>query len=310
MRRAAVYSAEVDFQAGRETSRSAVVTTGENISMTGRVAWSPDGRRIAFVRMGPASSATSNAIVLRDLRTGDEHQIAVSLGRVQLLEWPTSASVVVIGYDRGVESRYRVDLTTGKTALIDRLIGYDEAPQHSMETRRSYLIRVDSAMGTAAVVARDDGTTTDRVLFQERLIWRAALSPNGKHIGIVALPSATQSTVYVGILSATDSGHIRVVRTATGSRQIGNQLEWTPDSQTLAFVEHDIDAQTATLWKVGVAADTAVAVTTLAGASPAYAKISPDGSHVGYISLSGPRRLELWAMPNLPSSSRSTDRRP
>jgi hypothetical protein len=209
---------------------------------------------------------------------------------------------MIAGYDRGIQARYRIDLTSGRETLVDRLVGYDEIPQRSPDSRREYVVRMDSAADSAALIARVVGTTQDVVLFRERRIERAVLSPDGQYVGVVGKPNADERTGYVAIVP-TAGGRPRIVHRAALPRRLGLQLDWTPDSRFLAFIEHDIEARAADLWKVGASADSAERVTRLS-ASPAYARISPDGHHLAYVDLAGPNVRELWAMENLPTSDR------
>jgi len=305
--RAAIYSLAVDFESGRVTAPSSVVAAGEEISMLGRVAWSPD-RRIAFVRNAPTAGTAASVIVFRDVRSGEEHQMPVSLSGVRLLDWSRDGrSLSVAGYDRGIQARYRLDLSTGKQTFIDRLVDYDEIPQASPNTRREYVVRMDSAADSSALVARENGTTHEMVLLREKRIWRAVLSPDGKYVGVVGLPYADARSAYVAIVPAA-GGPARIVHRTAQPRTLGLQIDWTPDSRFLTFIEHDTGAHIAELWKIGVSADSAERVTQLQGASPAYARMSPDGHHVGYVSMVGANVRELWAMENLPGSGRSGDR--
>lgn len=307
-RQAAIYSLAVDFESGRVTAPSSVVAAGENVSMVGRVAWSPDGRRIAFVRDGLTTGAPPSAIVFRDVRSGEEQQIPVALNGVQLLDWSAdSRSLVVAGYDRGVQSRYQLDLSTGKASFIDRLVGDHEIPPASPSNRRDYIVRMDSAADSVALVVLESGTARESVVLREKRIYRAVLSPDGKYVGVVGTPYGDGRSAYVAIVPVA-GGPPRIVYRSPQPRGLGSQLDWTPDSRFLAFVEHDSKAGVAELWKVAANADSAERVTRLAGESPAYARISPDGHHVGYVSLVGANVRELWAMENLPASGRPDDR--
>ena len=233
----------------------------------------------------------------------------VPLSGVQLLDWPRDGrSLSVAGYDRGVQARYRIDLGTGKQTFVDRLVEYGDIPQASPSTRREYVVRLDSAADSAALVAREAGSTLEVVLLREKRLGRVVLSPDGKYVGVVGSASVDGRAAYVAIVPAA-GGPPRIVHRTSQPRRLGFQVDWTPDSRFLTFVEQDVGAHIAELWSVGVSADFAQRVTALVGTSPAYARISPDGHHVGYVSLVGPDIRELWAMENLPGSERSGDRR-
>jgi hypothetical protein len=298
--RVAVFATALDVQAGRAVESPTVIATGTDIAETGRVAWSPDGQRVVFVRVPRSRSAALTELVLRDVSSGAEHQIPLALSETAILDWAADGrSITVSGYERGRQSRYRVDLAAGKTELLDRLVGYNDIPQQSPDGRLEYVVRADSARDSAFVIVRQRGASEERVLFRERQIWRVLLSPDGKHLGIVGLPYADARSNYIAIVP-TFGGATRVVHSTSRPRFIGQQLNWTPDSRFLLFLQHDIATKTYEFWKAASVADSAQRIVSGNYPAPAYTRLAPDGRRIAYTSLAGPSVSELWAMENSP----------
>ncbi len=310
MRRVAVGAMTLDVEAGRALEPPTVVAAGDDIAETGRGAWSPDGQRLVFVRVLRSPSAGLTALVFRDVTSGAEHQMSLALSMTEILEWaPDGRSITVSGYERGRQGRYRVDLATGRAELLDRLVSYTDIPQPSPDGRLEYVVRADSASDSAFVIVRQRGATEERVLFRERRISRIVLSPDGKHLGVLGVPHVDARSNYIAIVP-TFGGATRVVHNAPRPRYIGIQLNWTPDSRFLLFVQHDVATQTYEFWKAAPAADSTQRIVSGNYPAPAYARLAPDGRRIAYTSLAGPNVSELWVLENLSSSRREAALRP
>jgi len=302
MRRVAIRSMSLDVDAGRALTPAVVEASGTGLLETGRVAWSPDGRRLAYIRIPRSSGAGLTALVLRDIGAGVEHQMALPLRRTEMRDWSADGrSITVVGYERGAQGRYRVDLTTGSVELLDRLVGYTDVPQPSPDGRLEYAVRVDSTTDSATVVVRPRGSPGEaRVLFRDRRIGRIALSPDGKYLGVQGATDAELQRTYVAILP-TSGGATRVLRIGPRPHRASASLDWTPDSRVLLFSAIDIAAHTYEFWKGMPSADSAQRIVAL-DVPAAYARLSADGRHVAFVSLDGPSVQELWVLENVPRS--------
>ena len=140
---------------------------------TAQPAWSPDGRYLAYIGLrGPAASGFgAYALVVRDLTTGDERQLANGLNFfLTAPKWrPDGSEILLNATDaRGRSSYYRVNVNTG--TAVPTVSGGNGAYAWAANgravlhvlSRGGPLSRYDLASGRTAVVltAEDAGVTS------------------------------------------------------------------------------------------------------------------------------------------------------
>jgi len=96
-----LYVGEINIETGKVLVPPVPVTTRYD-GAPGRIAWSPDGKRLLYVSLGSAVGNGNNNLAIRSVDTGEKRFLATSLRNVWDLRWaPDSRSLLAWGMDGG-----------------------------------------------------------------------------------------------------------------------------------------------------------------------------------------------------------------
>jgi len=206
------------------SGRAERVTDGP--AMDFRPAWSPDGRRLAFVR----DDSNDTWIVVLDLETGAE----------RVVDSPTIDLDPVFGPDGGIvyasAASGRFDLWEADGARITTDPGFELGP--SLSADGTTLVYMTKGGGTDRIVARDLATGEVTELVSEGIMsqTRPAVSPDGR---LVAYNWPAQDGYELRLVAVGDpSTSVLLTR---GERGLPLSPAWSPDGRWIWFTEAGAD---------------------------------------------------------------------
>jgi len=292
-----LYSIAVDLDAGHAAGVPSLVTS--DVSGATAALWSPDGRRIAYVR---GHAGGRNALIIRDVATGEERVTPPVVQYARLDSWADDGrSLVVLGRTRGHDARYRVDLATGKATLL----GVVNAPENiafSADALTEFITRNSTRergfVDSGTVVARDVATGQERELYRGRQVFGPRVSPDGRQLAFVAeSPDSGAPRNRMSIMLVTPNGG--EARSVVSGAFGGGSLNWTRDGRRLLFREFTSDGEALSLLTLATGQVQRVATSKTGFGGP---RLSPDERRVLYSDAGGGRKRELWVMTNLPGA--------
>jgi len=314
-----IFTIEMDPATGKIVRTPAPATErflGSNLSPS----WSPDGRYLAyFSRRGSGGFALGSspqvfAIVIRDVRTGEEHDFLPRLDlneRSPMIRWfPDGRSLVVPAVDsQGRWSLYRMDAQTGGVSLVWRAEGRGHwsgspFPAVSPDGRTLYYHDFDSSKSLSAIVAHEGRIGAVKELYRTapgvHTITALALSKDGRELAFVLYSRNGTSSLHTMPVTG---GEVREL--LRGERLFlalaHGGIEWTPDGRYLLVARQTPESDTSrvlksALWRVPVAGgEPQLLLATEHSAD--FLSMHPDGRRIAFSTGPG-YRVEVWMMEN------------
>lgn len=273
--------------------------------------FSPDGKRLAFVRRPAHEKAGSNSLCLFSLETGEEKINALGLGQVNSLNWALDgASILVSGFDERHTFVRRIDTRTGESQEIFPTEKYPVeemylSPTWPLDGRTVYCVYaagVTKAEPSLSIIAKDLSTGQTRVVIKMGAPFNLpiiSVSPDGEWLAALEHPRGTKAAEgkILKTISTKDGNVRELCRFASGSNSVV-QPRWSADGRYIFFPGIRAGEEKWDIWYVpvegGEPRKLGLDVYRLGYISP-----HPDGSRIAFDSfgptLHGP---EVWVMEN------------
>jgi Tol biopolymer transport system component len=275
-------------------------------------AWSPDGKRIAYVSQRPPR----RVLVIRSMETGKEREYALEFRAIRKPQWsPDGRSILLNGVDVQSPQRggwYLFDLETQRlTPALPNDLNWNAMPL-SADGKSVYHIEPadEQTKRQARVMRRDLGTGRDeqvRVL-PDGVRWgnQVFASPDGRWLALVQSPARGDEWDLAVLPLA--GGQIRVLPGPWTDVKPW-KLTWAPDSRQLTFIRPGGEGAKATrseLWAISVEGGEQRSLGFSVPNDVFNLSVHPDGKHVA-LTLTE-EATEVWVMENLLPDSGGSER--
>ncbi|MDT0630117.1 CehA/McbA family metallohydrolase [Rubrivirga litoralis] len=212
-----------------ETGVARRLTSGGAVDA--RPAWSPDGRRLAFVR----DTGRETSIVVLDVEGGAERVVAAEAGLELDPAWtPDGAALVYAAAGENGVGLRRIDLATGERAVVTDAPGLAVAPAVLPDGRGVVYV---AKRGAEEVRVRDLATGDERVLYAGRILsqTRPALAPDGQTVAL----SVPTDDGWELVLADVDRPGPTLRLVAGDAPPLAPA--WSPDGAAIYYAQADAD---------------------------------------------------------------------
>ena len=192
-------------------------------------AWSPDGKRIAWLRNFDHSSY--NEIVIHDLQTGGERQLTHDRKIIDEVEWTRQDEIVFSSNRGGATNLWIMRATGGRPTQLTRGAGPDKGIRVSADGRTALYLnkRQLETIGWWDVVTGESGRVTRE---DEPLGMPVVPSGDGMRIALpIRDPDAVSMAQAVMVMNRDGSGR----RTVITAEQDPRAFDWAPDDRSIAW---------------------------------------------------------------------------
>jgi TolB protein len=186
-------------------------------------AWSPDGRRIAYV-----SFETQKAAVwVQDLSTGERRMIASFRGSNSAPAWsPDGTRLAVTLSQDGLAQLYTMPSTGGTPQRLTSSSAIDTEPVYAPDGRSIYFVS-DRGGGPQIYRVPASGGNVERITFGGSYNISPSISPDGKQLAYIS----RQGNAYRVMLQDLDSG----TSTALSDTQDDESPSFAPNGRLLVY---------------------------------------------------------------------------
>jgi Tol biopolymer transport system component len=243
------HTARIDLDAGRLTSPLTPLFPATSASQSSRVAWSPDGDRLAFM--------DGADVVVRSLATGAERRIRTGFRANATIEWsPVAERLAIWGQDlaAGTAGIHILDLADGS---VEPKLPHSMEPRWSPDGKALFVGRTPTAGPGYAIVRVDLETGEEAEVYRTGEYLSLAYAgfapdPDGRHVAVGERNPAPGEPDRV-ILVPLDGGQAHELVRVDAPQGISYGpygLEWTPDGRQLIISSNPDAEQRRTLWIV------------------------------------------------------------
>ncbi len=237
------------------------------------VAWSPDGRSVAFLSSRDApqgrdqDSDTATQIWVIPADGGEATKVSDHKGAIRAFEWsPDGASIVFVAEHAKTEAARAIEKAGDDAIFVDE----DANGQERAEFNGLWRIRLSDK--TEQAVTHDP----------KILIEAFRVSPDGQRIAVVYRRENTRNGQYHAEVAVVDAS-TGALADVTHNNAPEQNVQWSPDGRTLAFLapsDSTWELAEEKLWTVPVAGGAPRRVpATMAGSIRQYAW-APDGQSI------------------------------
>jgi Tol biopolymer transport system component len=304
-----VYTAIIDPQAWRAVAPPVAIEDPALGRSGGPVAWSPDGRYLAYLRnMGERDPK----LVVRSFNGEDSREITVSQTEPQgLLKWTADGqAVLMLARDSSATGVFKLDLNTGMATKIwhveEGVRPHPLVIQFSPDLKTAYFARLvgDRWSPTAPnkIVAHDLASGSEREIATVRPIQGFSLSPDGRTLAFADGERIEDPTRIATV--PTSGGEIREVYRVAPPEELHmpSTVSWSSDSRYILFADHDEQANRYSLWRVPAAGGEPSRMDLPWGEPLGMfaLKFQPEGNRIAFADRGW--RGEIWVVENLPGT--------
>jgi len=262
--------------------------------------WSPDGKYLAYVseRMAGSASQSSYILGIRSEQTGEEREIPLSIDSFWKMQWSAdSGAVFAAMYDKTNQGLFKIDIRTGKPALLARSGWSDSLIKDfavSPDGKSVYYAHFQWVKKLVTIIRHDLETGLEKEVYRKAAppdLSGMTVSPDGKYLSF----STSDSLAKPGYV-------IRIVPTADGETRdlLQGNLEtfavhaWTPDGKTILYIKKTAGSkdEKRELWQVNSAGGEPRKINI--GMELRDIRLHPAGRRIVF--TSGKKSREIWAM--------------
>jgi len=266
--------------------------------------WSSDGKYLAYVSERKAGSASQGSYILciRSDQTGEEREIPLLIESFWKMHWSAdSGAVFATMYDKTSQGLFKIDIQTGKQALLARSGWSDSLIKDfavSPDGKSVYYAHFQWTKKLVTIIRHDLETG------QEKEVYRKAAPPD--LVAMTVSPDGKYLSFSTGELIAS-GGPVMVIRimpTAGGETRdlLQGKLEnfanhaWTPDGKIILYVKRTASGkeEKRELWQIPSAGGEPKKINI--GMELREMRLHPDGRRIVF--TSGKNSNEIWAMEN------------
>lgn len=281
--------------------------------------WSPDGRRIAYVRQQGTPIFPRPQLIVASLAGGDGREMDLPLGlRLTLLRWTEDGTLLGYGMDPGIGqwSVFGFDLSSGRVEPVVSL----EADELPTPYYMRFALSPDGGTGYFAAQADGDPSGPARLVSLDLRSheateltgpldfdpWGGAtVSPDGSMLAVTGGDSDVKTSLYVLPATGGVPREVYSVEYPLGFEAAAT-VEWSPEGTALFVpVWDDAAGEQDGRRRIDLATGEAVRVEDSASARKLEARelaISPDGRRVAFVG--GMPRGEIWMLRGLAGGPR------
>ncbi len=299
--------AALDRAGGQEAPSSEVLA--RLAAPAAAVAFSPDGRRLAYVSRPAGAGSRLRKLAIRELATREERELAprIRIGPAGLLRWSPDGRFLLVatGIDeKGRRGLYRVDAQTGGRDLVARSQpgDYTVGGGWAAGGQAIYYVRNDAATGRYHVVAREMPAGREKEIHcggasGAQVASALAASPDGRLLALVVHQRGTPSAAVLKIMPAAGGEPRELIRVPEPEAIIETSLAWTPDSREVLIARRASSLRGPTrLWRIPVQRGEARPVPLSVAAGLQSVSLHPDGRRLAF--TTGPGNAAVWRMEN------------
>jgi Tol biopolymer transport system component len=292
-------------------------------------AWSPDGRRLAFIGVRGVSDPQELILTIREEASGQERNVPIQEHGLMplLMTWTSDNSVALSWSSDGRQNFAEVNVATGAFrripgALDLKALGIRipaaEAPQGfwAAPNGNLWLEFLEGQRGLPAVraglIGVDRSTGRSEELISKLKAFRVVMSPDASQVAALERQDEHSASIAVKPASGGDWRQIATLPVqgngATGSEltALGSlgTLTWSPDGKFLYYV-HGMDNDLA-LWRIAASGGQPERLASLAGMGTVnYVQVHPNGRDA--VVENSAFRSEVWSLRNyLPKDKPAT----
>ncbi len=293
-----VFVAELDPVSGKLVSSPASVPerfVGRNLDP----AWSPDGQYLAYYSMrGGRYGPAARMIVVRSMKTGEEHDVPSRLDHRSPIRWfPGNSSLLVPVGGTGWKF-YRVDVKTGEATLVLAASRFVPDPVLSPDGKALYYLHGSQETKTASIRAHDIESRQEKEVFRSpegHLIRHPAVSTDGRQLVFQLIDPWKARTAEIRVMPA-EGGESRVL--VKGAFPYFAQANWSADGRYVLFFKADLKNKLNELWRVPAEGGEPVKLDLAVPAQLRFVSLQADGRRIAY-STAESEAVELWVIQNL-----------
>jgi len=190
-------------------------------------AWSPDGQSVAWIR---TFKEGHQEVITRELATGVEKQLTFDRKNIDDVYWTRKGVIVFSSNKAGNTNLWMVPVSGGTPQQITKGSGPDIGLSMSADGQK--LVYLQQQNVGNVWIATTDGSSARQATFDERAIYNASLSPDGKQMALsMADVDPLKPSLHLFVQDRDGANR----RQITTGETIAVNPVWSPDGKRIVF---------------------------------------------------------------------------
>lgn len=191
-------------------------------------AWSPDGRKLAYVSF----EARRSEIYVQELRSGSRKRVSARPGVNGAPAWSPDGQRLAVSLSRqdGNLDIYTLDLNSQMLTRLTSGSAIDTEPAWSLDGRQIYFTS-DSAGSPQVYRVPAEGGSAQRVTFEGRYNARPRVAPDGKQVAVVHIDRGNYRIALVDLARSTTQ--------VLSDGRLDESPSFAPNGETLIYATRD-----------------------------------------------------------------------